>query len=279
MTNSSQGNLFIVTAASGAGKTSLVKAILKNNPTLELSISFTTRSPRPGEVDGVDYKFINKESFNKMQQKDVFLETAECHGAFYGTSKEIILETIKSGKDIILEIDWQGAFNIKKIYQNAISIFILPPSIIALEERLKKRGQDSEETISKRLSAAKDEMSHLESNVVAVEILADRGLQVKPVFITIDPARDTPEHLADFVANNHPDLVGLTGTGERIAKAARSYKVYYRNQPGDDEEYYLMDHSNFTYLMIPGIGFVDFLHSDTSPQKVADRVACVIRAA
>ncbi|MDB4042522.1 guanylate kinase [Methylophilaceae bacterium] len=163
MTNSSQGNLFIVTAASGAGKTSLVKAILKNNPTLELSISFTTRSPRPGEVDGVDYKFINKESFNKMQQKDVFLETAECHGAFYGTSKEIILETIKSGKDIILEIDWQGAFNIKKIYQNAISIFILPPSIIALEERLKKRGQDSEETISKRLSAAKDEMSHLEN--------------------------------------------------------------------------------------------------------------------
>jgi protein SCO1/2 len=116
-------------------------------------------------------------------------------------------------------------------------------------------------------------------NVVAVEILADRGLQVKPVFITIDPARDTPEHLADFVANNHPDLVGLTGTGKRVAKAARSYKVYYRKQPGDNEEYYLMDHSNFTYLMMPGIGFVDFLRSDTSPQKVADRVACVIRAA
>jgi len=162
MTNSLQGNLFIVTAASGAGKTSLVKAILKNNPSIELSISYTTRLPRSGEVDGIDYRFINKENFSEMQQKGVFLETAECHGAFYGTSKEIILETLESGKDIILEIDWQGAFSIKSIYQKAISIFILPPSIKALEERLKNRGQDSEETISKRLASAKDEMSHLE---------------------------------------------------------------------------------------------------------------------
>ena len=161
MINSTQGNLFIVTAASGAGKTSLVKAILKNNPNIELSISYTTRLPRPGEVDGVDYRFINQESFIKMQQKNIFLETAECHGALYGSSKEIILETIKSGRDIILEIDWQGAFSVKKIYQEAISIFILPPSIKALEERLKNRGQDSEETISRRLSAAKEEMSHL----------------------------------------------------------------------------------------------------------------------
>ena len=162
MTNPSQGNLFIVTAASGAGKTSLVKAILKNNPKIELSISYTTRLPRPGEVDGIDYRFINEESFVEMQQNNIFLETAECHGAFYGTSKEIILETIQSGRDIILEIDWQGAFSIKIIYEEAISIFILPPSIKALEERLKNRGQDSQETISKRLSAAKDEMSHLE---------------------------------------------------------------------------------------------------------------------
>ena len=162
MTNPSQGNLFIVTAASGAGKTSLVKAILKNNSNIDLSISYTTRLPRLGEVDGVDYRFINKESFIKMQQQNIFLETAECHGAYYGTSKEIILEIIESGRDIILEIDWQGAFSVKKIYQAAISIFILPPSMNALEERLKKRGQDSDETISKRLSVAQDEMSHLE---------------------------------------------------------------------------------------------------------------------
>ncbi len=116
-------------------------------------------------------------------------------------------------------------------------------------------------------------------NVVAVEILAESGLQVKPVFVTIDPVRDTVDYLADFVANNHTDMIGLTRTAEQVAKAARAYKVYYRKQPSDDEEYYLMDHSNFTYLMMPGIGFVDFLRSDTPPQKVADRVACVIGAA
>ena len=116
-------------------------------------------------------------------------------------------------------------------------------------------------------------------NSVAVDILGDSGFKVKPVFITIDPIRDTTEYLADFVANNHPDLVGLTGTVEQIAKVARAYKVYYQKQPGDDDEYYLMNHSNFTYLMLPEFGFVDFLRSDLSPQKVADRVACVIKAA
>ena len=115
-------------------------------------------------------------------------------------------------------------------------------------------------------------------NVVAVEILADAGLTVKPVFITIDPARDTVEYLADFVANNHPEMVGLTGTAEEIAKAARAYKVYYRKQPSQDEEYYLMDHSSFSYLMVPGFGFVDFLRSDLPPEVVADRVACVLKA-
>ena len=115
-------------------------------------------------------------------------------------------------------------------------------------------------------------------NSTAVEILAESGLRVKPVFITIDPERDTPEYLADFVTNNHPDMIGLTGTIEQVAKVARLFKVYYRKQPSDDLDYYLMDHSNFTYLMMPEIGFVDFLRSDTSPQSVADLVACVIKA-
>ena len=114
-------------------------------------------------------------------------------------------------------------------------------------------------------------------NSTAVEILAESGLRVKPVFITIDPERDTPEYLADFVTNNHPDMIGLTGTIEQVAKVARLFKVYYRKQPSDDLDYYLMDHSNFTYLMMPEIGFVDFLRSDTSPQSVADLVACVIK--
>ena len=115
-------------------------------------------------------------------------------------------------------------------------------------------------------------------NVVAVEILADAGLTVKPVFITIDPARDTVDYLADFVANNHPEMVGLTGTAEQIAKAAQAYKVYYRKQPSEDEDYYLMDHSSFSYFMVPDVGFVDFLRSDLLPEVVADRLACVLRA-
>ncbi|WP_347835689.1 SCO family protein [uncultured Planktomarina sp.] len=115
-------------------------------------------------------------------------------------------------------------------------------------------------------------------NVVAVEILADAGLTVKPVFITIDPARDTVDYLADFVANNHPEMVGLTGTAEQIAKAARAYKVYYRKQPSEDEDYYLMDHSSFSYFMLPDVGFVDFLRSDLPPEVVVDRLACVLRA-
>ena len=115
-------------------------------------------------------------------------------------------------------------------------------------------------------------------NVVAVEILADAGLTVKPVFITIDPARDTVDYLADFVANNHPEMVGLTGTAEQIAKAARAYKVYYQKQPSEDEDYYLMDHSSFSYFMVPDVGFVDFLRSDLPPEVVADRLACVLRA-
>ncbi len=162
MVNLSKGNLFIITAASGAGKTSLVKAILKNNTNIQLSISYTTRPPRPGEEDGIDYRFVNEATFLEMQRKDIFLETAQCHGALYGTSRETIQKTLESGDDIILEIDWQGAFSVKSIYPQAISIFILPPSMEALQARLIKRGQDSEETISKRLAAAKAEMSHLE---------------------------------------------------------------------------------------------------------------------
>ena len=115
-------------------------------------------------------------------------------------------------------------------------------------------------------------------NVVVVEILADAGLTVKPVFITIDPARDTVDYLADFVANNHPEMVGLTGTAEQIAKIARAYKVYYRKQPSEDEDYYLMDHSSFSYFMVPDVGFVDFLRSDLPAEVVVDRLACVLRA-
>ena len=158
----SKGNLFIITAASGAGKTSLVKALVSDNPNIEVSISFTTRLPRKGEIDGEDYFFLDEKKFKKMIQDDEFLETAKCHGSFYGTSKLTVIEAINKGKDIVLEIDYQGAFSVKKLFPESISIFIIPPSINTLEDRLNSRGQDSKEDIKLRIAAARNEMSHLE---------------------------------------------------------------------------------------------------------------------
>ena len=158
----SKGNLFIITAASGAGKTSLVKALVADNPDIKVSVSFTTRKPRDGEIEGEDYFFVDENKFKKMSQNNEFLETAKCHGSFYGTSKLNVSEIINKGNDIILEIDYQGAFNIKKIFPEAISIFIIPPSINALEDRLNIRGLDSKEDIKLRIAAARNEMSHLD---------------------------------------------------------------------------------------------------------------------
>ena len=158
----SKGNLFIITAASGAGKTSLVKALVADNPNIKVSISFTTRQPRVGEKDGEDYFFLDEINFKKMIENDEFLETAKCHGALYGTSKLTVKEALEKGEDIILEIDYQGAFSVKKLFPESISIFIIPPSIDALEDRLNNRGQDSKEDIKLRVAAARNEMSHLE---------------------------------------------------------------------------------------------------------------------
>ena len=158
----SKGNLFIITAASGTGKTSLVKALVADNPNIKVSISFTTRQPRVGEKDGEDYFFLDEINFKKMIENDEFLETAKCHGALYGTSKLTVKEALEKGEDIILEIDYQGAFSVKKLFPESISIFIIPPSIDALEDRLNNRGQDSKEDIKLRVAAARNEMSHLE---------------------------------------------------------------------------------------------------------------------
>ena len=158
----SKGNLFIITAASGAGKTSLVRALVADNPNIKVSISFTTRQPRVGEKDGEDYFFLDEINFKKMIENDEFLEIAKCHGALYGTSKLTVKEALEKGEDIILEIDYQGAFSVKKLFPESISIFIIPPSIDALEDRLNNRGQDSKEDIKLRVAAARNEMSHLE---------------------------------------------------------------------------------------------------------------------
>ena len=155
------GNLFIITAASGAGKTSLVRAMLEADKRIKLSISYTTRQPRPGEENGEDYHFVDDATFLKMLDAGDFLESAQVHGARYGTSKTRVNEVLALGNDLILEIDWQGAAQVRKLYPEAVSIFILPPSIPELEARLRGRGQDSEEVIAKRLAAARSEMGHV----------------------------------------------------------------------------------------------------------------------
>ena len=155
-----QGSMLMIVAPSGAGKSSLVNALLKDDAGLKLSLSTTTRAPRSGEIDGKDYRFVTKEDFVRERDAGQFLEWAEVHGHFYGTSRPWIESQMLAGSDVILEIDWQGAQQIRKIIPSTQWIFIFPPSIEALEERLRKRGQDDEATIERRLAAAHIELGH-----------------------------------------------------------------------------------------------------------------------
>jgi guanylate kinase len=155
------GHLFIVAAPSGAGKSSLVNAVLEDDRNLQLSISFTTRAPRPGEANGREYHFVDNNTFSAMLERGEFLESAEVHGNRYGTSQNWIQATRATGRDIVLEIDWQGAQQVRKIFPEAVSLFILPPSMAELERRLRTRGKDSDEVIRQRLVNAKDEMAHV----------------------------------------------------------------------------------------------------------------------
>ncbi|MEI7841884.1 MAG: guanylate kinase [Gallionellaceae bacterium] len=155
------GNLFIVSAPSGAGKTSLVNGLLTQNKQIDLSVSYTTRDPRPGEVNGTDYHFVTREQFMQMAQHGDFLESAEVYGNLYGTSQSWISQENGKGRDILLEIDWQGAAQVRSKFPDSIGIFILPPSLETLEARLKGRKQDSEEIITKRLQAAREDISHV----------------------------------------------------------------------------------------------------------------------
>ena len=153
-------NLFIIAAPSGCGKTTLVDALLKNSEDLYLSVTYTTRKPRAGEVDGVNYHFISKTDFKKMIVNTEFVEHAEVFGNLYGSSRKKIQENLDKNIDVILEIDWQGARQVKANMPNAISIFILPPSKKSLLERLKGRGQDDDEIIKNRMSDAENQMKH-----------------------------------------------------------------------------------------------------------------------
>ncbi|MFV0543208.1 MAG: guanylate kinase [Marinicella pacifica] len=154
------GTLFIVSAPSGTGKTSLVNALVRDTNHLKLSISHTTRPPRKKEIDGYNYHFIDTDKFKQMQLAGIFMESAEVFGNLYGTSQDAVQKMLDEGHDVVLEIDWQGAEQIKARFPEAISIFILPPSIEALKQRLTSRGQDSEDVIAHRMDKAISELKH-----------------------------------------------------------------------------------------------------------------------
>ena len=154
------GNLFIISAPSGAGKSSLIQALLQRHNDMQVSVSHTTRAPRPGEQNGVHYHFVSVDAFKALIAKDEFFEWAEVFGNYYGTSKSAIRELLRHGIDVFLDIDWQGARQIKALEPSAKGIFILPPSLEELEQRLNKRGQDSTEVIAKRMAQAHSEMSY-----------------------------------------------------------------------------------------------------------------------
>ncbi|WP_409524535.1 guanylate kinase [Nitrincola sp. MINF-07-Sa-05] len=156
----SLGTLYVISAPSGAGKTSLVKALLERDEQIVVSVSHTTRAIRPGEIDGKAYNFTTREAFTQMVGEGVFLEYAEVFGNLYGTSQVWVREQLQAGRDVILEIDWQGAQQVRRLMPEMVSVFILPPSRDALLQRLTGRGQDSEEVIAGRMSQAVSEMSH-----------------------------------------------------------------------------------------------------------------------
>jgi guanylate kinase len=196
----STGTLYIVSAASGTGKTSLLKALLEKTNNIAISVSHTTREKRLGEENGVHYHYVDKDTFVGLIDKGDFLEHAQVFGNYYGTSQRAVEKQLTGGQDVILEIDWQGAQQVRKLMPQAISIFILPPSRRALLSRLKGRGQDSEEVIDERMAEAVSEMSHYnEFDYLVVNDVFDGALiALEAIFMAnrLSISRQTQEHQA-----------------------------------------------------------------------------------
>ena len=173
-----KGTLYVIAAPSGAGKTTLVRLLLQKERHLHLSISFTTRAPRPGECNGREYHFISADEFRTRHERGDFIEWAEVHGHFYGTSRAWIETQINEGNDVLLEIDWQGARQLRTLFPNTVSIFILPPDAETLSARLSGRGTDNEEIVARRLAAAREEMRHAgEFDYVMINDALDEALE------------------------------------------------------------------------------------------------------
>jgi guanylate kinase len=179
------GCLFVVSAPSGAGKTSLVNALLAADPAVRKSVSYTTRQPRPGESNGHDYHFVAMADFERMIESNDLLEHARVHGNCYGTGRTWVLGALAAGDDIVLEIDWQGAQQVRRLYPQAVSVFILPPSIDALETRLRGRGQDSDEVIDRRVRAARAEIAHVDEfdYVIVNSVFATAARELQSIAI------------------------------------------------------------------------------------------------
>lgn len=188
------GNLFVISAPSGAGKTSLVSALLNINPHIDLSISYTSRAPRVGEHDGRDYHFVSRDTFMAMAERGEFLESAEVYGNLYGTSQTWINQEMSKGRDILLEIDWQGAAQVRRLFPGAISIFILPPSREILLQRLTSRGKDTAEVIAKRMAAVREDVSHIaEFDYVIINDNLNEALRELNAVVLATKVRRTPQ--------------------------------------------------------------------------------------